>query len=424
MQRGSSAAEICAAGGAIFSVAAAWLAIDPRSIDGFYALKSLLVAAGLSLAALGALGSRLRAAPARLLPPPGPRRAALGLLLVGLLGALVCALSSRRPGQSLDALRSAAFLMLALPVGTSGAIARHRGKLLAVFFFGAAANAVLVLLAAFKIYSPVTVEGEFETAALGGLIGNPGHLGIALSLAAVTALAGLSAPGVVLRVGAGALILLCAAGMLATQTLTGLISAAAGIAAFALFRYRRRAWPFLAGAILLASLTLLVAPVRWRLGRMTEAIRQGDWNKALTARGAPWLAAAEMIRQHPLLGIGPGNFGSEFIPARLDAEARFHRHLVLPGMRTNSFSQAHNDYLDIAAAIGIPLSACVAAAFLVLLVGLAKRSPADPEAAVVAAVLSTGAVAALSWFPFQIVTSGLWLLLAAGRGFRLIEAPE
>lgn len=424
MGKRSSVATTFAAGGILFAVAASWLAVDPRPIDGFEAPKLLLLPAGLSVAAVAALASRLRR-------PPGPARdfskaarAAVALFLAAVAGACAAALLSARPAQSLDSLRRIAVFLLAVPLGATEAFDRHRGKILAVFLSGAAVNAVLVLLAAFRIYTPLAVQGEFETAALGALIGNPGHLAIALSLAAVTALGLLVKTGRAARIAGGVLVLLSVAGMLATQTLTGLIAAGAGIVVFAAARSGRRAWPYLLAALVLASSMLLVRPVRWRLGRMAAAVREGDWNRVLTARGAPWLAAVEMIREHPIRGVGPGNFGAEFVPARLAAEARIHRHLVLPGMRTNSFTQAHNDYLDLAAAVGLPCAACLLAALALLLRRLWRRAREEPEAAAQTAILCSGAVAALAWFPFQLPTSALWLLLAAGRGFRVAEEEE
>lgn len=416
----SSFASRVAAGGLILAVAASWVAIDPRSIDGFTAPKLLLVEAGLSLAALGALWEGLGRERERLLPRAGRPLAAFFLLLAAGAGAILSALFSTRPGQSLDALRIASVFLLAVPLGASGSFERHRPKILGVFLLCAALNAILVLLAALKIYSPVAVVGEFENAALGGLVGNPGHLSIGLSLAAVAALPGLTAAGAARRLAAGTLILLAAAGMLATQTLTGLLAALAGIIAFAVMRLRRRAWPLVAFVPVLILAAVLVRPVRWRLSQMSEAARRGDWNRVLTARGAPWLAAVEMIREHPLRGIGIGNFGSEFVPARLSAEARRHRRLVLPGMRTNSFSQAHNDYLDLAAAIGLPFATLTLGGLFLVAAGLIRRSAGSLEAAGAAAVLAAGAVAALTWFPLQIPVSALWLLLALGRGFRLM----
>jgi O-antigen ligase len=401
-------------GGILLAVLAGWFAVDARAIDGFLAPKFLLVEAGLAIAALAALWERT----GHFLPRNAPKLAFLAL--AALAGGLLASLLSARSSASLDSLRVCALFLLALPVGASDLFARSRTGVLAAYVFGAVVNALLVLLAAFRIYSPLEVAGETEQALLGGLVGNAGHLSIALALALATALPFLASPRPRIRVAAALFILLAAGGILATRTLTGLGAAAAGTAVFALARLRKRRWVLGAAALALAGSALLVSPVRVRLSRMAKAARAGDWNQVLTARGAPWLAAVEMIREHPALGIGPGNFGAEFIPARLAAEARVRRHLVLPGLRTNSFSEAHNDYLDLFAAVGIPAGLCALGAYFGLLVSLLRRSASDPEAAGIAGLLATGAVAALAWFPFQLPTSALWLLLSAGRGFRIL----
>jgi O-antigen ligase len=167
---------------------------------------------------------------------------------------------------------------------------------------------------------------------------------------------------------------------------------------------------------------LLYPPMRARFAGALRAATHGSWNEAFTARAAPWLAAAEMIRAHPLAGVGIGNFGAEYVPARISAETRHRRRLVLPAMATNSFAQAHNDYLDVLAGTGIPAGACVIAAAAVLVAGVVRRGRHDPEAAASAAILGGGAIAAFAWFPLQIVPTALWILVEAGRsGRRLTE---
>jgi O-antigen ligase len=89
-------------------------------------------------------------------------------------------------------------------------------------------------------------------------------------------------------------------------------------------------------------------------------------------------------------------------------------------MPTNSFAQAHNDYLDVVAAIGLPAGACLILAYALLLGAAWRRARGDPEIAGTAAILAAGAVAAFTWFPFQIVPAALWLLLQAGDAHRLL----
>ncbi len=59
------------------------------------------------------------------------------------------------------------------------------------------------------------------------------------------------------------------------------------------------------------------------------------------SRISVWRTAGRMIEDHPILGVGPGNFKKEFINYRDEKSGRI-------------FSHAHNDALDVAARAGMP----------------------------------------------------------------------
>ena len=93
-------------------------------------------------------------------------------------------------------------------------------------------------------------------------------------------------------------------------------------------------------------------------------------------------------------------------------------------LATSSYGEAHNDYLHPFAEAGIPAGLLVLAAAALLLRGLvlAARRPADArrgEVVFLLAFLGAGAVAALTWFPFQRPITAIPLLLAAGRAWKL-----
>lgn len=395
------------------AILASWFAVDPRSIDSFEAPKAVLVATALAAASLAAWAGRIRRGGLSIRRPTLPA----ALLLAGLAGAAVSAMPAAR-AQSRDALLGAAPFLLALPVGSCLSDARRRKAMTAVFGGAGALTGLLVLLAAAGIYSPLEVRGYSNRAGLGAFVGNAGYAGIVLALVPVS-LAPWAAGrgrGRVAAIGGGVLAL---AGMIATQSLSAIVVAAAGIASFALLVGGRRSRAVLAGILVLVLAGAAAhGPVRRRAANFFRTAGRGEWNAAFTARAAPWLAATEMIRAHPLIGVGAGRFRSEYVPARLAAETRIRRRLVLPGMPTNSFAQAHNDYLDLVAAIGIPAGLCVIAAYALLLGGVWRRARGDPERAGTAATLVAGAVAAFTWFPFQIVPAALWLLLQAGDAHR------
>lgn len=410
-------------GGAAAALLAGWVAIDPRTIDAFDAPKVLLSQIGLTLAAGAALWIRLlRPAPFRI---GGGRtsRAVLILLAAGLLAALLSAAASPRSAAAFDTLRSVSFFLLALGIGANLASAGSFPRLTAIFASGALLNAVLVVLASRRVYSPLVVLEQTQRTGLGALLGNAGHLGISLSLAAVAILP--HAVSGKLRWPARAALAILGAGILATQTLSGLAALAAGAAVYLVVRFRKRAAvPIFAVAALMGLAVLASRPLRFRVLVALWSVHKNDWNTALSARAAPWLAGVEMIRSRPGLGVGPGNFGGEFIPARVEAEARSHQRLVVSGMATNSFTEAHCDYLEILAAIGLPGGLCLITAFLVVVFRTISLGRSDPAAAGEGSALAAGAVAAATWFPFQIASSAVWLLLLLGAAFQRVQAAE
>ena len=398
------------------AILASWFAIDAKSIDSFEAPKFALVASALAAAGVAAWAGRVRREGFAL---PRPTLPAI-LLIAGLAGAALSALSPRRT-LSREVLLGAIPFLVAIPLGTSLPYARRRRVMAAIFAGAGALTGLLVVLAAARIYSPLEVKGYSNRAGLGALVGNAGYTGIVLALAAVS-LAPLAAARGRTRLPAVAAAALTLAGMVATQSLSAIVVAAVGIASFAFLAGGRRSRIALAGIlVLLLAGAAAYLPVRRRAMSFLRAARRGEWNAAFTARAAPWLAATEMIRSHPLLGVGAGRFRAEYVSARLAAETRTRRRLVLAGMPTNSFAQAHNDYLDLVAAIGIPAGACLILAYALLLGAAWRRARGDPEIAGTAAILAAGAVAAFTWFPFQIVPAALWLLLQVGDAHRLLQ---
>ncbi|MGH9441300.1 MAG: O-antigen ligase family protein [Thermoanaerobaculia bacterium] len=409
--------------GASLAVLASWFAFDPRSIDAFEAPKALLAEIGITLAAGAALWSRLRRSHPLRIGPGRWRRCILALFAAGLLGALLSSIASPRPADSLRTLQTSSLFLLALGVGASLASSNRFPWITFLFTAGAAVNAVIVLLTAFGLYSPIAVTEQTQRTGLGALLGNPGYLGLSLALAAVALLPrALSGKW---RWPARAAAALVVAGIFATQTLSGLAAFGGGAVVYLILRFRRRAAiPILAAAALMVVGIAGSRQLRFRVFRGIYHARQGDWNAALSARAAPWLAGVEMVRAKPWLGIGPGNFASEFIPRRIQAEARHHQNLTVMGMATNSFSEAHSDYLEILAAVGIPSGVFLISAFALVLIRAFSLGRRDSEAAAEASSLAAGAIAAATWFPFQIAASGVWLLLLLGAAFHRLEGAQ
>ena len=72
------------------------------------------------------------------------------------------------------------------------------------------------------------------------------------------------------------------------------------------------------GVLVAAGVLVLVAVTAWpRVEHSVQAIRSGNWYGLLSARADGWSAAAQMIAEQPVTGVGAAQFGCRFAPARL-----------------------------------------------------------------------------------------------------------
>ena len=404
------------------------LVFDTRAEAAFDAPKRLL-----SLLSIGGAAAALLWGPSIVRPRRGTGALAGRIALLGALVAVLAvaaALASPRPEVAFDATR-AALLYAVLPlIGASAAAADARGRtLLAAFLGSSLVNALASILQASGQASFYAVEARSGRQDTGALLGNEGHLAITLALASIVALALVLEGGRPrLRLAGGLALGLCGSALLVNRSLTAVSAAVAGAAMLAALKYRRRALVPLglvaATAVMAVS---LVPPIRERAGAVWSDARRGEWDRLLTYRLGPWAAALEMIRERPVLGFGPGTFEAEFVPHRLAAEVRYRTRFLNP-TSSSSYGEAHSDYLQLGAEMGVPalLAALLALAALLwktLLLGL-RDGPQSGEARLLSAILVTGAVTALTWFPLQQTALLLPLGLAAGRAWALISGEE
>ena len=150
--------------------------------------------------------------------------------------------------------------------------------------------------------------------------------------------------------------------LLLTRSLGGLLAATVALALVAA-RGRRKHWRVaLAAALVFAAGAVFFVHAR----RAEIGARPGG--DPISLRLGNWRVALEMIRDHPILGVGPGRFAS------------FYPRYVRPGMNETQF--AHNSYLQIAATWGawtIPPLLLLAAA------GVARRDRRGPAGGAAAA---------------------------------------
>jgi O-antigen ligase len=262
-----------------------------------------------------------------------------------------------------------------------------------------------------------------------GLVGNPGDLAMALVVPAVllfaTAADHLRPPR--LRVIAAAALAASLLGILATEAVAPALAFAAGALAYALLAPRKRAGA-LAALLVLAALLAFSGAAKRALEKAAQ-LRQGDVAAATTQRDIGVLAAAEMIRSRPLLGVGPGAFSNAFVPARVAAEERIGRRLVHRSESAH-FDNAHSEPLTLAAECGVPAAGAALAALLALTAGLLKMrhgpgAESNPTTDALLACSAAALVLCLGGFPLRLpVASGpiaflfglAWRRTAPGHG--------
>lgn len=399
-------------------VASALLLVVPGAEASFDAPKRLAALLGIAAASIAVWGIAWRPSPPASLSRPA--RIVAWLALGALAGAATSAATSSRPAVALDTLRVLLMGALCLPLGASPALADGRWRFPLAAFLGAASiDAVISLLQAADVFQPFDFAALSGRTATSALIGNEGQLALVLALGVIAAagVAAVERRTVPRALGVAAATVQLVA-LLANRNLTSLLVLAAGAAILLVaLRGRRAVLPLAAVIAALAFVVVVVPPLRARVGTAVADARDGRWDDLTSNRLGAWAASLEMIRARPLVGVGPGTFGAEFVPHRLDAELRWRSRFVIP-LETSTFSEAHCDYLQALAELGVPAGMAAIAAALVLLLALARR--AGPEAAVLLAVLGGGAVAAFTWFPMQRPATAVPLLLAAGRAWRLV----
>lgn len=325
-------------------------------------------------------------------------------------GGLLAAFAS---GQIVRALGN--LLPLALAALGWGALRRlseaHRRRLVVLVVAVGVVEAALVVAFLSPTLQPAAFARlDYLTGRYGwiGTLGNPGYVGIFLTLPALVAVGRALDGGRRRPIWAAAALLLIAV-TIGSQTLSAAIALAAGGAVIAWQRVpRRRRLTVFASLAAIGLVVALASPLR---GRLVGAVDQARGKGLLwlgSARGAATLAAGSMLAAHPLFGVGPGMFEANSFRA-LGEDALAERGRVL-GLETG-FGEAHNDLLQHAAETGV-LGALLAIAGIVLAVRRSGRGEgALPE---VPALLAAGAVLALTQFPLHLAAvAGQWAVLGA-----------
>src|ERR1051326_7625300 len=285
----------------------------------------------------------------------------------------------------------------------------------------AVVNAAVYVLQELDLWTPFDTSGVPDKhLTRTALMGNPNYVGSYLVAPAVVALAlALTQRRGRLGWAAAAAFLVVATFM--TYTVGAIVALVAALPVMIAIRLRSPR-PITAGvlAALLAAGVAFVAyrPLHERVNVMRDALKRGDLQTLSAMRAMPFLAAAEMARDHPLTGVGPGGLAYNYFDYKLRIQERYRSMFGPGGAAPENFGEVHNDHLQVASETGLPGYALFAAALL-LLASATWQSARTPSPRVsLTRVLAlplvvSFAVLALSQFPLELVAATHAYLWAA-----------
>lgn len=375
-------------------VCALVLALSPLTLDPASPPKNMLTAVFGAAFLLAAGFSRTRAART-------PHFVALVWAWVAWQA--VCALRSPFPANALFSLHFPVFLALAATAAawcmrTPAQFLRWTGWFLAAMT--AAAGYALAQRLGCDPF-PWSTREVAEYRLLPATFGNPNIAGHALALGIAAAAVLVPRNPLALVPLAVLLLHLHATGMRGGPL--ALAAAAVLFASFHLVGRRVKAPAARATASLLLAALVLSAGAGLLLAR--NHAREGLWfpsDGSMVLRYNGWLGAAEMFRDHPVTGVGPGNYALSNAEYWTPFEQRW---FALKGMKN---FHAHNEYLEAAAETGLPglfLFLCLIAWPLVAGLRLAARAPTPDHRRVGWAAALAACVAAVdALFGFNLHT--------------------
>jgi O-antigen ligase len=156
-----------------------------------------------------------------------------------------------------------------------------------------------------------------------------------------------------------------AVGLVVPLTLSrGALVALAVAAAWLVAVERRFLRVIVGGTLALTVVAVAIVIVQPQMLRAGLEGKQRIASANVQNRLEAWRFAADRVVEHPLLGIGPGNFGAAYAP----------HWRANPGL--HHLSVVHNSYLEIAAELGVPACLAFVAFYALAFASIGRRSAA------------------------------------------------
>jgi O-antigen ligase len=252
-------------------------------------------------------------------------------------------------------------------------------------------------------------------------VGQPNDLGAYLDLVVIAALGLWPMAGRLGRVGLGVVVVLAVSALSLTFSRGGYLALAAALCVLIIARYHapRGLWVRAIGLTLTATLAVALAlPAAREVAELVAhrvlAISDlGD--RSIHTHLDAWRIGIQVAVDHPLLGTGPETFPLVFRPY-LDQVLPPDRAQLVGRLRLES---PHNEFIGIAAEMGIPALAAYVAVLVACATRCVQRASASSGAArtsalVVLAIVTTHCVTNFFMTP-EVSTSELfWITMGAG----------
>lgn len=323
-------------------------------------------ATGAGAAALAALPAALLLALRRTSTKPR------GILLLLFLG-VVAAFAARSATDWFEVRRTALHFATCLVLLFGGASLSSDG----LRAYARGTVGVSLLLVAFALLD--------SSDAFAGALGNTGSVAMAALPGAVVGAILLASEKGAWRLACGVSLGLYLAYVVRVPVVAGGLAACVGIAAFLLARRRSSRGIVVPVAFLVALCALASIALRSSTGASGGGVE---------VRARIWSASLAMLRDHPWLGVGPGQFAATFPPYRDPREIEISTHDRATGVETE-VEHPHQDWLLPAVELGA-VGGLLWIAFLALVARgawRAMRAELDPRAALAAAAIGVLAYA-------------------------------